>query len=127
MNREQFIKILEEYYSTSPPVKYCLAIDFDKTLCDSIYPNLGDEVVPICNFVRSIQDLDVIIILNTCRTGIALANAIHWCDEHNIKYDYINGNDPYRILEYGADSRKISCNMLIDDTCYNFDINDFKE
>lgn len=127
MNREKFIKILKEYYATSPPVSYCLALDFDGTLCDSNYPNLGDEIAPICDFIRSIQDLDVVIVLNTCRTGDALTSALHWCAEHDIRYDYYNGNDPYRILQYGVDSRKISCNMLIDDTCYNFNIEDFKE
>ena len=125
MNRESFKKILDEYYATSPPVKYCIALDFDGTLCDSHYPNLGDEIKPICDFIRSIQDFDVVIVLNTCRTGKALADALKWCDEHNIKYTYFNGNDPHRIITWGADSRKISCDMLIDNTCYNFNINDF--
>lgn len=125
-NRESFKKILDEYYATSPPVKYCVAVDFDKTLCDSYYPFLGDEIEPICNFIRSIQDLDIVLILNTCRTGFYLSDALMWCNEHHIYFDYINGNDPQRIIEYGADSRKISCNMMIDDSCYNFNINDFE-
>lgn len=126
MNRESFKKILDEYYATSPPVKYCVAVDFDKTLCDSYYPYLGDEIEPICNFIRSIQDLDVILILDTCRTNFHLTDALTWCKEHHIYFNYINTNDPKRIETYSVDSRKISCDIRIDDTSYNFHINDFE-
>lgn len=124
MNRKQFIKILNDYYSTSPPVKYVIAFDFDGVLCNSNYPFLGDEIKPICDFLRSIYDLDCYIILYTCRHDVPLDNALEWCDEHNLHFNYVNKNVPERVAYWG-ESDKLSYDMLIDDHAYNFNINDF--
>ena len=65
LNRNQFKKIIDAYYAQSPPTKFVLAVDFDHTLCYSSYPLCGDET-PIAAFIRSVQDMDVIIIISTC-------------------------------------------------------------
>lgn len=123
MNKERFNKILDDYYTTSPPCKYVLAVDFDQCLCYSHFPECGEET-PICNFIRSIQDMDYVQILTTCREDNSLELALKWCKEHNIRIDYANENDPERIKIY-EDCRKVFCNMLIDDTSYNFNMEDF--
>ena len=80
MNRERFEKILEKYYSHSPPTKFVLAVDFDHTLCYSHYPFCGKET-PVATFVRSIQDMGIILIINTCRekgiTALAAKNGLN--------------------------------------------------
>lgn len=124
MDRNEFIKILNEYYSFSPPVRYSLAIDFDGTLCNSSYPKLGEEIAPICNFIRSIMDLDFNLILYTCRHGDNLDDAIVWCAEHDIYFDYVNENPKDRVLLWG-DCAKLSYDLLIDDKTFNFNIKDF--
>ena len=126
MNRERFEKILEEYYSHSPPTKFVLAVDFDHTLCYSHYPFCGKET-PVASFVRSIQDMGIVLIINTCREkGMTALAAKKWLKRHGIKYDYYNCNASDNILFYG-NCRKIACNMSIDDTDYNFCMNDFVE
>ena len=125
MNRERFKKIIDAYYAQSPPTKFVLAVDFDHTLCDSSYPLCGEET-PIVSFIRSVQDMDVIIIITTCREGKSAEVAKEWLNEHNIHWNYFNENDPARIEIY-KDCRKIYCDMLIDDTAYCFNMNDFKE
>ena len=126
MNRERFKQILDEYYSHSPPTKFVLSVDFDHTLCYSTYP-LGGKPTPVVKFLHSIADLDFVLIINTCRhTAVAEMIAKRWCRHYGIKWDYWNENDPARIARWG-DCRKIACNMSIDDTDYNFNMEDFEE
>ena len=124
MSRYQFKKIIDAYYAQSPPTKFVLAVDFDHTLCYSSYPLCGDET-PIAAFIRSVQDMDVIIIISTCREVKSAELAKEWLKEHNIRWNYFNENDPARIEIY-KDCRKIYCDMLIDDTAYCFNMNDFE-
>lgn len=124
MNRAEFKKIVDAYYAQSPPTKFVLAVDFDHTLCYSSYPLCGLETL-IAEFIRSVQDMDIIIIITTCREGSAAVLAKYWLFEHNIRWDYFNENDPARIELY-QDCRKIYCDMLIDDTAYCFNMNDFE-
>lgn len=124
INKQDFIKILENYYGNSPPVRYTVAVDFDRTLCNSEYPLCGEEVAPICNFIRDISDLNCNLILYTCRYGEALKNAVSWCNERQIYFDYVNENPSDRIFLYGG-CRKISCDFLIDDCAYNFNVKNF--
>ena len=67
----------------------------------------------------------MIIIITTCREGKSAELAKEWLKEHNIRWDYFNENDPARIEIY-KDCRKIYCDMLIDDTAYCFNMNDFE-
>lgn len=124
INREQFKKIIDAYYAKSPPTKFVLAVDFDHTLCDSSYPLCGGGT-PVAVFIRSVQDMDVIIIITTCREGYEAWLAKEWLKENNIRWDYFNENDPARIERY-KDCRKIYCDMLIDDTAYCFNMDDFE-
>ena len=75
--------------------------------------------------IRYVQDMDVIIIITTCREGYVAELAKEWLEKHNIHWDYFNENDPVRIELY-KDCRKIYCDMLIDDTVYCFNMDDFE-
>ena len=57
------------------------------------------------------------VVINTCREGVALAKAIVWLNNHGINYHYVNCNFPHIIQSYGADCRKISADVYIDDKC----------
>lgn len=124
MNREKFKKILDAYYSTSPPSKYTLAVDFDKTLCYSNYPNCGEETA-VCRFLRSVMDLPFDLVITSCREGEPMLIAKRWCREHGIYWNEWNENTPLNISLYG-NCRKIGCNMLIDDRAYGFNMQDFE-
>ena len=126
MNRARFKQILDEYYSHSPPTKFVLSVDFDGCCCYSKYPLCG-KPTPVVNFLHSIADLDFVLIINTCRhTAVAEMIAKRWLRHHGIKWDYWNENDPARIARW-CDCRKIACNMSIDDTDYNFNMEDFED
>ena len=122
LNRKKMVEILNDYYKRHE-LPFVLAVDFDHTLCYSRFPECGD-ITPVGKFIQTIQDLHITIILNTCREGESLKRALAWCKENNIRIDYANENDPLRISCY-KDCRKIFCNMCIDDTTYDFDMDDF--
>ena len=97
------------------PFTAILAIDFDLTICMSDYPDLGPERENAGLVIRKLMAQGYGIVINTCREGLALSDAIHWMEEHNIPYHYLNCNFPHLIEKYGADCRKISADMYIDD------------
>lgn len=99
------------------PFKAILAIDFDLTICMSEYPYLGEERNEAGMHIRWLASEGYGIVINTCREGLTLADAIKWLHRHNIPYHYINCNFPHLIAEYGADCRKVSADLYIDDNC----------
>lgn len=124
LNREIFIKILEEYYANpNNKFKFVLSVDFDDCVCYSNYPLCGNST-PVVPFIRSIQRLDIILMLNTCREGEPLKMAVAWCNEQGIEFDLINENDPERIKVFG-ECRKLGCDLSIDDKNMNFNTDDF--
>lgn len=99
------------------PFKAILAIDFDLTICMSHYPALGEERENAGYIIRKLVQEGYGIVINTCREGLALADAIHWLDHRKIPYHYMNSNFPHLISMFSADCRKISADMYIDDKC----------
>lgn len=96
-----------------------IAVDFDGTLCENAYPDIG-KVQPehnvIHRYVRYKKHAeDAIVILWTCRCGKELEAAISFCKKYNIPIDYVNENDPERVKLFGGDPRKVSADLYIDD------------
>ena len=95
--------------------KVVLAIDFDLTICMTDYPYLGPEREGAGDVIRKLYKEGYGIIINTCREGHALSGALHWLRDMGIPYDYYNCNFPHLIEKYGADTRKVSADMYVDD------------
>lgn len=129
--RERFKKILDDYYSRSPPCKFAIGVDFDGTLCYSHYP-YGGEPTPFCQWLKEMQhdpELDFKTVIVTCRDDkysneYAEEYAKEWLSFQGVHYDAFNENLQERI-DIFSDCRKIFCNLYIDDTNYNFDMEDF--
>lgn len=102
-----------------------IAVDFDGTLCENKYPEIGD-VLPIHErvheFIRVKHKNGALIILWTCRCGPELEAAISFCKKCNIPIDLVNENDPERVKLYSYDSRKISADIYIDDKALGWDL-----
>lgn len=92
-----------------------VAVDFDGTLCESKWPEIGREKSKVVRMVKEMQMHGDKIILWTCRSGELLEDAVIWCAERGLYFDAINENLPTLIEKYGSDSRKISADMYIDD------------
>lgn len=98
------------------------AIDFDGTLCQNEWPDIGPPRMTMIHAVKNIKADGNKIILWTCREGESLIAAVDWCKCHGLVFDSVNANLPERIDLYG-DCRKIGANYYIDDR--NMSIDDF--
>lgn len=96
-------------------MKKIYAFDFDGTLCQEAYPNIGKPNKSMIRFVKRVQHRGHRIILWTCRCGKPLEEAILWCREQGIIFDAVNANLPETLQKYGSDSRKITADYYIDD------------
>ena len=91
------------------------AIDFDGTLCENKYPDIGEPIQPIIDFCKTMKADGHKLILWTCREGELLAKAVAWCAERGLTFDAVNENLPERIEQYGTDPRKIGADFFVDD------------
>lgn len=111
-NITRLLKSLKETCITDDIV---VAVDFDGTLCNSNFPDCGEPIQPVINFVKELKEQGAVIILWTCREGEPLNTAIKWCKEQGIIFDYINENCPKRNEYWGCDCRKVGADLYIDD------------
>jgi uncharacterized HAD superfamily protein len=95
--------------------KLVIAIDFDGTICESHWPEIGHEIPGAVQTIKRLHKHGHKIIIWTCRTGDALDKVIHWLIQHRVPYDAINANLPERIKAYKGDTRKVSADLYVDD------------
>lgn len=93
-----------------------IAVDFDGTLCENKWPEIGGPNFHLIWFLMEQQQkYGAKLILWTCRVGDRLAEAVQWCKDHGLEFDAVNTNLP-EVLEWmGTDSRKIYADVYIDD------------
>ena len=94
---------------------YIVAVDFDGTLCEDKFPNIGAPKTEVINIIKQYKSFGWKIILWTCRNGDALVEACAWCKEQGLKFDAINHNIPEVQEAFGGDTRKVYANAYIDD------------
>lgn len=92
-----------------------IAVDFDGTLCENKYPDIGAPIPTVIEFVKRQKADGNIIILWTCRAGQQLADAVTWCKNQGLIFDYINENVKENVAMYGGDTRKVFADVYIDD------------
>lgn len=101
------------------------AVDFDGTLSFGQWPGVGLANEELFCFLKQIKKQGDKIILWTCRENDCLEEAVRWCRYLGLEFDAVNSNLPEKIAEYGADSRKISCDYYIDDRAVS--VGNFRE
>lgn len=95
-----------------------IAVDFDGTLAVTEYPKIIRPIQYIINYCKRLKSEDNTLILWTCRHGKELEEAVEWCKEQGLEFDYINENPPDRIAIWG-DCRKVYADVYIDDHNYS--------
>jgi hypothetical protein len=93
---------------------WVLAIDFDGTICEESFPEVGKLKEDADVYINMLYDEGYHIVINTCRSGKYEGMAHEFLKKIGIKYHYLNNNMPYLIEEYGQDCRKISADVYID-------------
>lgn len=95
-----------------------VAIDFDGTIADHVFPEIGDPVPGAIEWIKKFKDAGAILILWTIRSdggknGDALTAAVNFCAESGIKFDLVNENP-----QSWTNSPKPYAHVYIDDTAF---------
>ena len=102
--------------------KLVFAVDFDGTLVENNYPQVGAPKMEVINKVKELQSLGHEVVLWTCRENSDLIPALEFFDKMDLHFSYINSNPKYRIEQFdGKDCRKIGADYYIDDKALSID------
>lgn len=91
-----------------------IAIDFDGTIVEHMYPGIGREMLFAFNTMKELQKQKHQLILWTYRSGKELDEAVEFCRENGVEFYAVNKNYPEEQWD-GSASRKIQADVYIDD------------
>jgi hypothetical protein len=91
-----------------------IAIDFDGTIVDHAYPEIGKEKLFAFLTLKELDKLGARLILWTFRTGKELDDAVEYCRKNGIEFYSVNKNYPEEVFDETV-SRKIDADIYIDD------------
>ncbi|NQY30040.1 MAG: hydrolase [Flavobacteriaceae bacterium] len=94
--------------------KLLIAIDFDGTIVEDAYPNVGKSQLFAFETMKRLQNDGHRLILWTYRCGRKLDDAVEFCKQNGIEFYAINNSFPNEEYD-GKESRKISADLFIDD------------
>lgn len=96
-----------------------IAVDFDGTLCENKWPEIGEANKRVIEYLKKRKADGDNLILWTCRVNSMLSDAVAWCEHHELIFDAVNENLPEIVESFGTDTRKIFANLYIDDRNMN--------
>lgn len=92
-----------------------IAVDFDGTIVEHEYPNIGDELPFATSTLRMLADRQHRLILWTVRRGRLLEEAVEWCRKRGVEFYAVNKNFPEEMVEGDNCFGKINADLFIDD------------
>ena len=93
-----------------------IAIDFDGTLCEDQWPQIGAMNEELILWLLWRQRHGANVILWTCREGEKLNEAVKACEEKGLYFDAVNNNLESTVSYYGGNRpRKVFATEYIDD------------
>lgn len=69
-----------------------IAVDFDGTIVEHLYPAIGKEIPNSIYFLKKIKEMGHLLILWTCREGVELEEAVTYCRQKGLHFDAVNAN-----------------------------------
>ena len=81
-----------------------IAVDFDGTLCENKWPNIGAPNEEVITYIKIRQEAGDKIVLWTCRADEKLEQALDWCKERGLYFDAVNENVQEAIDLFGTDT-----------------------
>ena len=94
-----------------------IAVDFDGTIVEHKYPEIGEEIPFAIETLKLIQkELGHPLILWTVREGKLLEEAVEFCRERGLTFFAVNSNSPGESRR--GTPRKLMADMFIDDRNY---------
>ncbi len=92
-----------------------IAVDFDGTIVEHKYPEIGKEIMFAFQTLRALQEEKHQLILWTYRSGKELDAAVEYCRRNGVEFYAINSSYPEEEFDEDYDSRKIDADLFIDD------------
>ncbi|MCQ2215828.1 MAG: hypothetical protein MJZ31_07915 [Bacteroidales bacterium] len=92
-----------------------IAVDFDGTIVENKYPEMGKPIMFAFNTLRALQQKEFLLILWTCRTGKLLDDAVELCRKNGVEFYAINANYPGEDMSNPENPRKLTADIFIDD------------
>jgi hydroxymethylpyrimidine pyrophosphatase-like HAD family hydrolase len=91
-----------------------IAVDFDGTIVEHKYPEIGREMLFAFATLKALQQKGHKLILWTIRTGELLDEAVKYCRSNGVEFYAVNKNYPEESLD-NKSSRKLNVDIFIDD------------
>jgi hypothetical protein len=92
-----------------------IAVDFDGTIVEHKYPEIGKEILFAFETLRALQKQKHQLILWTYRTGRELEEAVEFCRQNGVEFYAVNKSYPEEVFDEEVTSRKIEVDLFIDD------------
>ena len=110
---------------------YTIAIDFDGTLCENQFPEIGAPnrclITELIEYKKNHPEVKYI--LWTCRDNHTeeryLDRAVQFCKDYGLEFDAVNENLPEVQAMFNNDTRKVFANVYLDDRALPVDYNSF--
>lgn len=94
--------------------KLIIAVDFDGTIVEHRFPQIGPPINDAFDILRKLQNEGHRLILWTFRSGKELDEAVHYCKANKLHFYAVNQNHPHEKYNNKI-SRKINADLFIDD------------
>lgn len=91
-----------------------IAVDFDGTIVEHLYPEIGKEKLFAFEALREMQKKGFKLILWTVRSGKELEEAVEFCRNKGVEFYAVNKNYPEEVIDENF-VRKIEADIYIDD------------
>ncbi len=92
-----------------------IAIDFDGTIVEHCYPEIGKEIPFAIDTLKMLQRDRHKLIMWTVREGELLNEALEWCKERGLEFYAVNKDYPEEKVGTEGFSRKLKVDLFIDD------------
>jgi hypothetical protein len=92
-----------------------IAVDFDGTIVEHRYPEIGKEILFAFDTLRALQKQKHQLILWTYRSGKELQEAVEYCRQNGVEFYAVNKSYPEEEFDEYEFSRKIEADIFIDD------------
>lgn len=92
-----------------------IAVDFDGTIVEHKYPQIGEEISFAVETLKLLSKEKHHLILWTVREGQLQEDAVQWCKDRGLEFYAVNKNYPEETTSTKGFTRKINADLFIDD------------
>ena len=92
-----------------------IAIDFDGTIVEHKYPEIGKEILFAFETIKALQKQKHQLILWSFRSGRELDEAVAYCRQNGVEFYAVNASYPEEEFDEDFASWKIDADIFIDD------------